>query len=835
MAISLASLTSGFDVTTDTTATTASITPTSNNLVLLAVSSNNFFSFDSVTASGNSLTWVQIANFDIDSAGTHSQLTLFRAMGASPTSGAVTITFGANKDACSWSIVEFSGVDTTGTNGSGAVVQLVTATGDSTALLATLASFSHANNATYGAFSSYHGVGDTITPGSGFTEVHDVVDTTTEYSHIQTEWVLANDTTVDATLSSTQNWGAIGVEIKAASSPNVTVNLTSASSTGGAGNLTYATAGPEPTVLTSGADNSLGASALTDSITPTANRLVLLAVSSVNWWDALDWTATGCNLTWVQIANVNYNSGVSNSQLVLFRALGSSPTTGQITISNGSNKDEITWSVVEFSNVDTSGSSGSGAVVQVVTANGNSTTPAVSLATFGSSSNAAYAAVSAYDFGGTIVPETNWVELHDVTGTATYTHTETEWKSDDNTASATLSAAVPWGIVAVEIKKGGVSNNYNLTGVSSTGQVGSLTFSEDETLALTGNAATGQLGTIERVQHGVQSNTAVGTLSVSIVNNLISVVSNIAIGEVGNLSLSDDEVLTLSGTESTLGVGTVRFNNVELITGTESAGCVGTLTYSGGTVLNISLNGTESSTATGSITLKHTQLFSSGVQTTVQTGTVTFSLDTTRDLTGVETPAQTGILTPAFAKTLTSNSLVVLVGSVEDVSTRLNATGLESTGAVGAVTYSADQSKTVFLTSVNLLITAGNLGTLGGKLVHQAGGLVAPEKFKKRPQKVDHTLEWTIMVIGSEERYYGPKVREYYPSIREDELSHTINNIVTSMHTFFNANSNLPSLEIILKREREVIKYWSLLALQTYNASVKLPTPPLQMSGLLDR
>jgi len=91
------------------------------------------------------------------------------------------------------------------------------------------------------------------------------------------------------------------------------------------------------------------------------------------------------------------------------------------------------------------------------------------------------------------------------------------------------------------------------------------------------------------------------------------------------------------------------------------------------------------------------------------------------------------------------------------------------------------------------------------------------------------------MVIGSEERYYGPKVREYYPSIREDELSHTINNIVTSMHTFFNANSNLPSLEIILKREREVIKYWSLLALQTYNASVKLPTPPLQMSGLLDR
>src|SRR3989337_59453 len=97
-----------------------------------------------------------------------------------------------------------------------------------------------------------------------------------------------------------------------------TVNLTNVSSIGELGNLTYTTAGPEPTVLTSGSDNSLGASALTDSITPTANRLVLLAVSSVNWWDALDWTATGCNLTWVQIANVNYNSGVSNSQLVLF-------------------------------------------------------------------------------------------------------------------------------------------------------------------------------------------------------------------------------------------------------------------------------------------------------------------------------------------------------------------------------------------------------------------------------------------------------------------------------------------------------------------------------------
>jgi hypothetical protein len=173
-------------------------------------------SFTSVT--GNGLTWVEVAKVGValnSGSNYNAQLSLYRAMGASPSAGAITINVGFNCVSCAWSLIEFSGIDTSGTNGSGAIVQSVTNTASTvTSITGTLSAFSSAGNATYGAFgaSDSGGVPRTFTAGTGYTEIHDTGST---FSAVFTEFRSDNDTTVDATASASTNIGVIAVEIKA--------------------------------------------------------------------------------------------------------------------------------------------------------------------------------------------------------------------------------------------------------------------------------------------------------------------------------------------------------------------------------------------------------------------------------------------------------------------------------------------------------------------------------------------------------------------------------------------------------------------------------------------
>ncbi len=216
-AVTKTDLTSGASHIVASSATTASITPGANRLVLAKIASNRGASIPvAPTLSGNGLTWVQIATEVVGINQTTRRITLFRAMGASPSSGAVTIDFaGEVQDDCNWSIAEFDSVDTSGTNGSGAIVQLVTSPADNqSSLTVTLAAFGSANNATFGAFSVNTG-GDTLTVGTGFTAIHDMDDMWGGL-HSKTEWRADNDTTVDMSSSVTPRWAGIAVEIKAA-------------------------------------------------------------------------------------------------------------------------------------------------------------------------------------------------------------------------------------------------------------------------------------------------------------------------------------------------------------------------------------------------------------------------------------------------------------------------------------------------------------------------------------------------------------------------------------------------------------------------------------------
>jgi hypothetical protein len=199
---------------------TASWTPSANTLYFASVVTRTGITADPTqpTASGNGLTWVVVASIVFDNtSSSRRRVTLFRAMGASPTTGALTFDeAGQSQTNAEWSIEEITGTDLTGTNGSGAIVQFVTnfdASGTALSLAATLAAFSSVNNATFGTFGA-GSAGGATTAGSGFTKLADVVGSTS--TKVCTEWKAANSTTVDFTNDTTAELCVIAVEIKAA-------------------------------------------------------------------------------------------------------------------------------------------------------------------------------------------------------------------------------------------------------------------------------------------------------------------------------------------------------------------------------------------------------------------------------------------------------------------------------------------------------------------------------------------------------------------------------------------------------------------------------------------
>jgi len=100
---------------------TASITPVANQVVYAAIAAYSAVSLVAPTATGNGLTWVQVATIALDA---NRQLTVFRAQGATPSAGAITFDFGGvTQTSFIWSVIQYSGADASGTNGSGATGQ----------------------------------------------------------------------------------------------------------------------------------------------------------------------------------------------------------------------------------------------------------------------------------------------------------------------------------------------------------------------------------------------------------------------------------------------------------------------------------------------------------------------------------------------------------------------------------------------------------------------------------------------------------------------------------------------------------------------------------------
>lgn len=222
--ITRTTLTNGNQNGTLTSVDTASVSPSANKLQLLSFSvrngSNVTPTISSVT--GCNLTWELVDSIAFDtSASSLRKLFVYRALGSSPTTGAITIDLGGTDTDVTWSLEEFTGMDTSGTNGSGAIVQSTTnkdEAGSASSLTVTLGAFSSEANATFGVFGTGNDT-DGHVVGSGFTLAGNSPGAGVNGLSTTTEFRLDNDTSVDMTLTSGVQFGGIAIEIKNAVQP----------------------------------------------------------------------------------------------------------------------------------------------------------------------------------------------------------------------------------------------------------------------------------------------------------------------------------------------------------------------------------------------------------------------------------------------------------------------------------------------------------------------------------------------------------------------------------------------------------------------------------------
>ncbi|HUR95291.1 MAG TPA: Ig-like domain-containing protein [Gemmatimonadales bacterium] len=209
-------LTSGGSAVNQKVCTTASITPAANALVTVAVMGHGMnTAAPSPTVTGGGMSgWTQVATVTFDALNTpHKRLSIYRALSSSPGSGPIRITFTTTQANCQWSVSQWQGVETSGTNGSNAIVRAGSARGDNvTRLAVTLGAFADPADVAYGVFGVRRSATG-ITPGAGFTEIAERPSGETPPSDLQAERTI-NDNIVDATWSRA-NAGALAVEIRA--------------------------------------------------------------------------------------------------------------------------------------------------------------------------------------------------------------------------------------------------------------------------------------------------------------------------------------------------------------------------------------------------------------------------------------------------------------------------------------------------------------------------------------------------------------------------------------------------------------------------------------------
>jgi Invasin, domain 3/Bacterial Ig-like domain (group 1)/Calcineurin-like phosphoesterase len=207
-------LTSGGDGANQHDYTTAPIAPAANALVTVAVLTRRSSGALTPTLSGGGMaSWNEVGSVDFDpTSGSRERVTVFRAMSATPGSGPLTISYASSVSNVQWIVSQWTGVETGGTNGSGAIGQSGMTAGDGVGGLSlALGAFGNANNVAYGLV-GVQANGPSVTPGAGFTEIAET--SSGENTELEAEWA-TNQPSIQPILNNADNAGLLGLEIVA--------------------------------------------------------------------------------------------------------------------------------------------------------------------------------------------------------------------------------------------------------------------------------------------------------------------------------------------------------------------------------------------------------------------------------------------------------------------------------------------------------------------------------------------------------------------------------------------------------------------------------------------
>jgi hypothetical protein len=425
-------LTQGSSESDSSSYATASISPTADRLVLAFINTVRFDVdvSDVPTLSGAGMTWVLVTSQAYENAGTdRARVTIFRALDASPGSGALTFQYANTHLRASWGIIEFSGVDTGGADGADAIVQVVQdeklpGASDADLPFLTLAPFEDFANATFGVI----GVGFpdvSVTVGEGFAETNNLA-VGGNGTRIQSQFRPTNHAGVDWTL------GALGTE-------------------SGFFALEIRNAAPHDEIdvvlLTSGQNEANTTVYSTASVSPNADRVLLAIVHGLRLSVAADSapTCAGLGLTWVEVLTKSFSHGVGGpdrSRMSIFRAIGPGPATGAVTFTFPETQARATFAVLELRGTETGGGDGADAIVQALVSAETTTSPSVTLGTF---------AVANATFGGTcwsvgdptVAPGSGFTELSENRLAPNGTGLQTQWRPDPDTTVDVVYGGLP--------------------------------------------------------------------------------------------------------------------------------------------------------------------------------------------------------------------------------------------------------------------------------------------------------------------------------------------------------------------------------------------------------
>jgi hypothetical protein len=351
--------------------TTATISPSPNTLITVAVLGHNA---TAATASptltgGGMTTWTEVASTTFDIVAIpHKRLTIFRAMSASPGSGPLTITWSVGQSNCQWIVSQWDGVDMSGTNGAGAIGQTGSASANTAAgLTVTMGGLGSTANVAYGVFGVTQNV-LAVTPGAGFAEIAEQPSGESTKSDIEAEWA-TNDNTIDASWTRL-NGAMLGVEIKSdGGSGGISPSLSTLTSSSGS-----IAAGGAPATITaiakdatgnpvSGATVVLSASGTGNSLTQPAGPTDASGVATGTLGSTVAQTKTvsaaigGTPIAQTATVQVTAQRDSAIAQTLL--ASGNSPTNGKVFTTAALSPDPNTLVTVAVMGHNTTGASAS--------------------------------------------------------------------------------------------------------------------------------------------------------------------------------------------------------------------------------------------------------------------------------------------------------------------------------------------------------------------------------------------------------------------------------------------------------------------------------------------